>query len=80
MQIADIHNTKKKIKKTFKNICTNRKNALPLHRQKQRNKPVDDASKYVAEVAQLVRASDCGSEGHRFESYLRYFSVKSSQK
>lgn len=26
----------------------------------------------VAEVAQLVRASDCGSEGHRFETYLRY--------
>ncbi len=26
----------------------------------------------AAEVAQLVRASDCGSEGHRFETYLRY--------
>ena len=44
-----------------KKFARYRLNTLTLHPKK------------LAEVAQLVRASDCGSEGHGFESLPRYF-------
>ena len=34
-----------------------------------------DLDKAHAGVAQLVRAPDCGSGGHRFESYRQYYSI-----
>ena len=40
--------------------CTGEKKALPLHSLNQN----------MVGLAQLVRASDCGSEGHGFEPHI----------
>ena len=40
--------------------CTDEKKALPLHSLNQN----------MVGLAQLVRASDCGSEGHGFEPHI----------
>ena len=46
-----------------RNFCTYRKRVLHLHSEKT-------AKGHTVDVAQLVRASDCGSEGRGFEPLL----------
>ena len=40
----------------------------------------DSETNYMVDVAQLVRVTDCGSEGRGFESHLPPLNVKASDR